>query len=149
MDAYATLGVEEGASLAEIDRAYARRRRLHDVAAQPSADARAAARRYHDALDAAYRSLVGTDPPAPAPPGAPDPPPARTRRAPSSSREEWLTVLATLVAAYVLVQLPLALGFGLVGAAVGWLAAIGVVAAALARLRTRRASRSAERAGRL
>jgi hypothetical protein len=140
VEPHAVLGVDEDASPADVDRAYARRRRLHEVGAQTSEDARAAARRYRAMLDDAYRSLLGADPPA-APPDADatDVTLASRGSTPSrSAQHEWLIALGALVVAYLLVQLPVALGFGLVGAVFGWFAAIGVVACTLVRLRARR-----------
>jgi hypothetical protein len=141
VDPHAVLGVDEGASPADVDRAYARRRRLHEVGAQTSEDARAAAHRYRAMLDDAYRSLLGADPPAAPQPDADatDVTLASRGSTPSrSAQHEWLIALGALVVAYLLVQLPVALGFGLVGAVFGWFAAIGVVACTLVRLRARR-----------
>jgi hypothetical protein len=138
VDPYVVLGVAPGASPAEIDAAYARRLRLHDPAQQATDDDRNAARRFHAELGEAYRSVLGTAPPAPTPdpPGAPRATPVGPSR-PRGGRD-WLVVLGALVAAYLLIQVPVALGFGLGGAVAGWVAAIAVIVFALVKLHKRR-----------
>ena len=154
MDPYVVLGVEPGVGPAEIDAAYAappaspRPRR-------PGHRRRAAnaARRYRSELGDAYRSLLGTAPPtvssASAAPGTngaaagarstggAGTSAARKLSDPSPGRD-WLVVLGAVVLAWVVLQVPVALGFGVGGIVVGWIAAIGVIVVALVKVRARR-----------
>ena len=162
VDPYVVLGVDSDASPDEIEAAYTRRGRLHDPEAQASASDRTAAERYHAELADAYRALLGTAPPEPAPAGA-----ARTgtegggtegggtttRRSttddkttvlrpvkeagPTPGRDVFV-VLGTLVAVYVVVQVPVAAGLGVTGLVVGFLAALALVTVVLVHERGRR-----------
>jgi len=147
MDPYVVLGVQPGSTPAEIDDAFARRSRLHDPAGQATESDRNAAERFHAELGEAYRAVLGTAPPGPAPGASVGDPksgtPARAtgtalkRKDPSPGRD-WLFFLGAVLVAYIVLQVPVALGFGFGGAIVGWIAAIGVMVGALVRLRTRR-----------
>jgi hypothetical protein len=148
MDPYVVLGVDPGASPAEIDAAFARRRRLHDPATQRSETDRDAARRFQAELGDAYRALLGTAPPSQSTstststatsPGAAAAPTGTTKRPGASPGRDWLFFLGAVIAAYIVLQVPLALGLGFVGAIIGWLGAIGVMIVALAKLHGRRA----------
>jgi hypothetical protein len=152
VDPYVVLGVESGASPDEIEAAYVRRGRLHDPTVQETDAERTAAERYHAELADAYRALLGTAPPV-APSvravGSDSPSvrhdPARGStvigprpRGPSPGRDV-LVVLGTLVAAFVVFQLPVALGFGFGGLIIGVIAAVALVGVVLAHERRRRA----------
>ncbi|MGZ8766386.1 MAG: J domain-containing protein [Acidimicrobiia bacterium] len=150
MDPYVVLGVDRVASPDEIDAAYARRRRLHDPATQTTEAERSAAEVYHAELADAYQALLGTTPPETSDDGVGRPGSMvgrstgrgttavrPTKRAPSPGRDA-LVVLGTLVGAYVVIQVPVALGFGFGGLIVGFVAAIALVAVALAHEHGRR-----------
>lgn len=145
MDPYVVLGVDPGSSPAEIDAAFARRRRLHDPATQATETDRDAAKRFQAELGDAYRAVLGTAPPPQSTstststsPGAATTPTGSPERVGSSPGRDWLFFLGAVITAYIVLQVPLALGLGLVGAIIGWLGAIGVMIVALAKLHGRR-----------
>ncbi len=142
MDPYVVLGVKPDSTPAEIDDAYARRRRLHDPANQTSESDRSAAERFQAELGDAYQALLGTAPPSSTngtagQPGVDTGPRHQPKRVERSPGRDWLFFLGAVLVAYVVLQVPLALGFGFGGAVVGWIAAIGVMVGALVKLRNR------------
>ncbi len=157
VDPYVVLGVDSDASPDEIDAAYVRRGRLHDPAAQTTPSDRSAAERYHAELADAYRTLLGTAPPEPvrdaaggsdsdagasttrpATPGSKITVLRPTKQAGPTPGRDILVVLGTLVAMYVVVQVPVAAGFGFAGLVVGFLAALALVTVVLVHERGRR-----------
>ena len=95
---------------------------------RPTARRGPSALRYEADLGAAYRQILGTDPPHRRVRGQRRrrPPRPRSRPGPAPPARAGATGcvhMATLVAAYLLIQVPVALGLGLGGAVVGWLAA--------------------------
>ena len=145
MDPYAVLGVDPGASPGEIDDAYARRRRLHDPANQATESDRTAAQRFQAELADAYRALLGTTPHSRGDGDEtgsdlrdgldPNDRAVRVRpkkQGPTPGRDA-LVVLGTLVGAYLVFQVPVALGFGFGGLIIGLIAAVALVAVVLAR----------------
>ena len=142
MDPYVVLGVKPDSTPAEIDDAYARRQRLHDPTDQTTESDRSAAERFQAELADAYRAVLGTAPPpattgVAGQPGTDNGPRHPPKRVEPSPGRDWLFFLGAVLVAYVVLQVPLALGFGFGGAVVGWIAAIGVIVGALVKLRNR------------
>jgi hypothetical protein len=155
VDPYVVLGVDPAASPDEIDDAYARRQRLHDPTNQGSDADRSAAQRFQTELAEAYRALLGTSPPkaanaevratdfrngrSPDQPGPDHPGPdqggkaVRPVKQGSSPGRGILVVIGTLLGVWVVIQVPVALGFGFLGLIIGFLGSLALVALVLAR----------------